>query len=281
MAEMKFSLVLATVGRTQELGSFLRSLCAQEYRSFEVIVVDQNPDDRLLPILQAYDGSIAIRRLVSARGLSRARNVGLSAVSGAVVAFPDDDCSYPRDLLRQVFERLEELPEIDGLTGRAVTENGASYARFDLRPGFLSKSNVWQRVSSFTMFLRRHVIEAVGPFDESLGLGSGTPWQGGEDIDYPLRAIEKGFCIYYDPSICVYHPEPGAGGEDISTRAYRYGAGIGRVWRKHHFPFWLVAYYLSRPIGGAVLSLAQGKPKKANYHWSAFRGRLSGWSAPL
>jgi len=51
----------------------------------------------------------------------------------------------------------------------------------------------------------------------------------------------------------------------------------GRVWRKHRFPLWQVVYHLARPLGGAVTGLAQGRPQKAKYHLSAFRGRLLGW----
>ena len=46
-----FALILATVGRTVELNRLFDTLAAQSYRDFEVIVVDQNRDDRLLPIL--------------------------------------------------------------------------------------------------------------------------------------------------------------------------------------------------------------------------------------
>ncbi len=46
-----FSLIVATLGRTDELIAFLESLVAQSERNFEVIVVDQNPDERLEPVI--------------------------------------------------------------------------------------------------------------------------------------------------------------------------------------------------------------------------------------
>jgi len=279
---MKLSLVLATISRTQELKEFLRSLRDQEYQNLELIIVDQNQDDRLLPVLDEYAEKLRICRLVSEPGLSKARNVGISAITGDVVGFPDDDCYYPHGLLHLVDRCLEHHQEIDGLTGRVVGKAGENYARFHRRPGYLTKFNVWQRAASSTMFLRRSVVNAVGPFDESLGPGAGTPWLAAEDIDYPLRAIASGYLIYYDPAIVVMHPSPIAEGYGPALdRAYRYGLGIGRVWRKHRFPLWLVTYYLARPLGGAMLSLAQGHMEKARYHWSAFRGRLQGWSAKL
>ena len=58
---------------------------------------------------------------------------------------------------------------------------------------------------SFTLFLRRDVVARVGPFDERLGLGSGTPWSSGEELDYVLRAIQSGARIVYDPDLTVTH----------------------------------------------------------------------------
>ena len=82
-----FSLILATSGRTTELHRFFSSLEAAA-GDCECLVVDQNPDERLLPILAAWEGRLPIKHLKSPPGLSRARNVGLAAATGEVVAFP-------------------------------------------------------------------------------------------------------------------------------------------------------------------------------------------------
>ena len=49
---MKVSLVLATVGRADDVGRLVQSLVGQTSTDFELIVVDQNADERLLPHLQ-------------------------------------------------------------------------------------------------------------------------------------------------------------------------------------------------------------------------------------
>lgn len=279
---IQYSLVLATIGRTHEVQPFIESLLRQQTRGVELIVVDQNPDSRLVAILEEYTSRLRWIRVESEPGLSKARNRGLVRARGEIIAFPDDDCIYPETLLHTVARILDSHPEFDAVTGRVVGEDGKAYARFDRAPGELSSWNAWRRAASVSLFVRRRVVERIGGFDETLGLGAGTPWGGGEDIDYPLRAIEAGFSIRYEPTIRVIHPNPlGAGYHLAAERARRYGAGMGRVWRKHGLPLGFVAYNLARPLAGAGLSLVSGRIEKARYHWSAFRGRLAGWLAPM
>ena len=279
---MHFSLILATVDRIREVERFLKSLDSQTHRAFELIVVDQNKDERLLPLLAAYREKFSILHLKSEPGSSRARNIGLRHITGNVVAFPDDDCWYPPQLLEHITGFFCEHPELDGFTVRMADESGQSGAtRFDKKPGLLAQTNAWRRVATFTIFFRRIVVEAVGEFDEALGPGAGTIWGGGEDIDYALRATEADFKVYYRPDIYIFHPSypspPEYDYSKLGGRAYGYNVGIGRVWRKHNYPLWFVAYYLLRPIGGAALSLVQGDKGKAYFYFRSLRGRLRGW----
>jgi glycosyltransferase involved in cell wall biosynthesis len=275
-------LILATVDRIREVERFLKSLDSQTHRAFELIVVDQNKDERLLPLLAAYREKFSILHLKSEPGSSRARNIGLRHITGNVVAFPDDDCWYPPQLLEHITGFFCEHPELDGFTVRMADESGQSGAtRFDKKPGLLSQTNAWRRVATFTIFFRRIVVEAVGEFDEALGPGAGTIWGGGEDIDYALRATEADFKVYYRPDIYIFHPSypspPEYDYSKLGGRAYGYNVGIGRVWRKHNYPLWFVAYYLLRSIGGAALSLVQGDKGKAYFYFRSLRGRLRGW----
>ena len=99
---MKFSLIVCTLGRYEELDQLFESLRKQTYSDFEVILVDQNDKDYLNEIINEYSNEFDIRHIFSEKGLSRARNIGLKYVSGQIVAFPDDDCWYPIDLLERV-----------------------------------------------------------------------------------------------------------------------------------------------------------------------------------
>ena len=275
---MRYSLVTATVGRTSELERFLASLEAQSYRDFELIVVDQNLDDRLVPLVRSYEDELAITHIRERRrGASRARNIGIEHAGGDIVTFPDDDCWYPPDLLGRVAQIFVHHPELDGLTGRLIDGHGRGVmGRFDLKPGRIEAFNVWARGIEATIFLRRSRVEGLR-FDESLGVGSGTMWGAGEVTDVMLTLLADGKLLYYYPDILIGHP-PFTTLYDAKAlrKAYSYGCGMGRVLRKHKTPLRLKMKWLIRPLGGTILSIARLRPARALYHFNIFRGRLRG-----
>ncbi len=277
--QLKFSLVLATIGRTEELVRFLKSLHDQSYTNFELIVIDQNTDDRLVPILNSFNKLFSIQRLYSEKGLSKARNVGLKHITGDIIAFPDDDCWYPPMLLEKVHNWFIVNTKISGLTGRSVDENGEmSMQRWSAESGNITKHNIWMRATSYTIFLRKNVIDSVTEFDERLGVGSGTPWGSAEEVDFLIRVLNKGYSIYYNNEIFAYHPNPVLEYNTKSIdRAYSYGRGMGRVLRSYHYSLFIIGYTMIRPLIGFVLSLLTCKIRKAHYHWAIFTGRFRGW----
>ncbi len=275
---MRFSLVLGTFGRTVELEECLASLDAQTLRAFELIVVDQNPDERLAPILARYESRFPILHLrPEQRGLSRAKNLGLKHASGEVIGFPDDNCRYPPELLARVMRFFTGHPEIAGLCGRSVDDDGKdSNLRFDTEPGPVDRFNVWRRAMAYNIFVRAASARGVW-FDERLGPGAGTKWGAADETDFVLKLLNRGAPIYYDPALLAIHPQPVTRfDEAASSRAYSYGCGMGHVLKKHRYPIPFRVKMLLPPIKNTLSSLARGKPSEARYRYSAFKGRVNG-----
>jgi glycosyltransferase involved in cell wall biosynthesis len=273
------SLLICTLGRTSELGYLLDSLDAQTYRNFEVILVDQNHDDRLASLLQQFEKRLSIKHLRSLRGLSHGRNAGLSSVRGTIVAFPDDDCEYPPDLLARVVQTLDSSPTIAGLCGRTINSHGQDVvSKFDRDPGPISAINLWWRSTSATIFLRTAVTRDIGSFDERLGAGSGTPWGAGEEIDYLCRALKSGYKLIYDPELCVLHPSPPTDNSLAARqRASSYGRAMGFVLGNQSYPLWFAGYMILRPVGGAVLDILRCRLASARLRWRVARARATGY----
>jgi GT2 family glycosyltransferase len=274
--DLRFDLVVATVDRTADLEALLGSLEAQTHRSFRLVVVDQNEDDRVETVLAAHPG-LETLHLRSARGLSRARNAALIDLAGNVVAFPDDDCVYPPDLLERVARRLTDHPTLDGLTGRAVADDGSAHPSWAAAAVMLDPYNLWNRVISFAIFLRRELVERVGAFDERLGLGAGSLWSSGEEVEYVLRAIRAGARIEYDPRIAVTHPVKRYTRSELHAVGLRDGASVGWILRRHGYGARETGRMLVRPIGGIGASLVRGDLTRASFHAATLRGRVQGY----
>lgn len=275
---MKFSLVLATVGRTDEVDRLLDTLSKQIYSNFELIVVDQNDDGRLLPILDKYANRIKVIRVSSERGLSKARNVGLKHVTGDFVAFPDDDCWYEEETLKSVFDLFEANPRLGGVTGTFCNENGQTEGRWPKEETMLSMSNVWRCAISFSIFLRRSVLETVGGFDESLGVGAGTKWGAGEETDILIRSIKSGVAIKYFPKLVLHHPVKVA---DFSLssrpRVASYARGAGRVLRKNEYSISYLLGSVGVNAARALVGLMSLKFQRSAHFYCIARNKTLGW----
>jgi glycosyltransferase involved in cell wall biosynthesis len=269
------SLIVATLDRVAELDRLLGSLEAQSYPDFEVIVVDQNADNRLVPVLLGHTG-VVVRHLRSERGLSRARNTGLHAARGDIMAFPDDDCWYPAKLLESIANWFELHPEFALLNAALRTADNLPATKSPAAPRRCAKSDVSKCVSSATLFLRRTVPIAIGGFNEKLGIGAPSEYKAGEERDYVLRALEHGFQLWYEPSLTVHHPSLYSREHQLRA-TYTYALSEGCVQRLHHCALPQIVGSLVRSFGGAAVRLCQGDLLRARVCALRGAGQLLGY----
>jgi glycosyltransferase involved in cell wall biosynthesis len=276
---MKLSLIVATRGRDREIGALFESLAAQDEPSLEVILVDQNADDRLAPIVAAWRDRLAITWRRSARAhANHARNLGLALACGEIVGFPDDDCLFPPGLVARVLAGFAADPGLAILTGPAASPaGGLGSGRWRAEAGAIDATNVWTSVIEFNLFLRRAVALAMGGFDERLG--PGTPLGSTEGNDLVLRAIRAGHAARYDPAQRILHPDKRLTPVAVE-RAALYGRGMGFVLRRHAVPAGTWLPFLIRPLGGALLAAARGQGLAARYYAATLRGRIAGFLTP-
>ena len=270
------SLIVATLNRVDELERLLTSLDDQTFKDFEVIVVDQNLDDRLIAVFRRHEG-LRIRHFRSDRGLSRARNVALPAAHGEIIAIPDDDCWYPGQLLATVTKWFETHPEFDALfTGTRNENNKLMAPKWAPGPGRCTKENVWHCTVAGTAFMRRRVVNAVGFFNENIGVGSASRYQSGEDSDYFIRILELGFRMWYEPSLTVHHPDLQSV-ERLRRKVHGYALGVGYVLRVHEYSWWYLSRILIRSLGGVGVSLSKADLARAHVYVLRAAGQLQGY----
>jgi glycosyltransferase involved in cell wall biosynthesis len=277
------SLILSTLGRTTELVRLFESLKAQGDIDYEVILVDQNPVGYLDFIIESYEALLPIRHTRSPKGLSVGRNIGLQHARGRLICFPDDDCWYPPTTLKDVVTFFSRYPDIDVVLGKTVDVNGDdSLSPFRKSSGTVSKDNLWISGNSNTIFLRHTAASRIGPFDESLGVGSTTPFQSGEETDFILRALSMGMRAIFLNSLLIHHDQVDREiGDKQIRRAWNYSKGFGRVLRIHGYGRLYLVYRVLRSAGRALVSLLSldGLQAKYKFVWAA--GTLVGYSHRL
>jgi glycosyltransferase involved in cell wall biosynthesis len=275
---MRFSLIVATRGRDAELAALFDSLLAQQEPALEVIVVDQNADDRLVPVIAGFAGRLTLRHLRSTvANANHARNLGLTAAQGAIVGFPDDDCTLPPGVLTGVWARFAADRNLAILTGPAASpEGGLGSGRWRDTSGPITVAEAFVSIIEFNLFLRRAVALALGGFD--IRLGPGTPFGSAEGNDLVLRALAAGYPAWYDRRQEIVHPDKRLTPVAVA-RAALYGKGLGLVLRRHRVPARIVLPFFIRPIGGMLLAVLRGQWLTARYYAQSLRGRMAGMLA--
>jgi len=275
------SLVVATVNRTQQLVRFLDSLLMQTRRDFEVIVVDQNSEGVLRPIVEKYEGKLALRRVCCSLGVSRARNLGISLSRGGLICFPDDDCWYPRHAVERIVAYFETHPVVDMVLGRTIDERGhESVSRFLAQSEPVTRRNVWLAGNTNALFVRRAAAEDIGGFDEKLGPGSGTPFKSGEDTDFVLMALNRGVRVYFEHDLAIHHDQvDSVVDERFINRVAGYSVGYGRVLRKHGYAVYYLFYRIARMLPRMLIAAVTGNRPQVKFRWVWMSSALRGYFA--
>lgn len=277
---MRLSLVMATVGRTEEVGRLIQSLIDQNDRNFELIVVDQNLDDRLnIWIQTGVAQGLDIRHTrLNPPNLSIARNIGISFARYELLAFPDDDCWYERTVIESVRNRFNSAPEVSGVVARWVEQ--ADEMGYAQASGQLSLS-AWRRFrggqgSSISLFFRRELFNALGGFDERLGIGR---WYGSaEDTDFLLRALASGARFDHAPEARIHHyfsTEEQGDWRTICRHIRNRARGTGAIYAKHRLDPYVVIRGCSAPFLLLLLKLCS--PRYIIRGWFMIVGRLEGF----
>lgn len=223
---LKLSLVMATYNRAAEMVRALESVAVQSTAAeeWECVVVDNNStDDTAERFAQFAENHLDINlRMVreERQGLSYARNRGIAASSGDIIAIIDDDERIGPDFIRAYIEAFAAYPRAASAGGRTVAEYETGRPEWMSRWTELPIANpldLGDEICEFrrggripcggNMAVKRSAIERYGAFDESLGR-SGASLVGGEESDLFARLARGGEQCIYVPQAVMYHIIP-------------------------------------------------------------------------
>lgn len=234
---MRATIIVCTRNRSGSISETLESLARLEGGDFDILIVDSSDDmdkEQTAELAKKFGAKYVHE---PRRGLSIARNTGIAAASGEIIAFTDDDCVPEKDWLAQKIKNYSN-PDVWACTGRVIQQHtgGASdlfeeVAGQDLGPekrvfnpadvrggiGFLL-SNIGKVFAKHmksrapapfgighgsSLSFRREFFAKTGGCDERFG--AGAPFKGCDDLEMLYRVLKSGHSIIYEPTAIVRH----------------------------------------------------------------------------
>lgn len=197
----RISVVVCSHNGQQTIGDCLAGLRELRYPDFEIIVVDDGSNDATASIVEQYDEFQLIR--TENRGLSSARNTGLAAATGEIVAYLDDDARPDPDWLSYLaltFLTTDHVgvggpnipPPGDGLIAECVANAPGGPIHV-----LLSDSEA-EHIPGCNMAFRKANLEAIDGFDPQFRVA-------GDDVDVCWRLQQRGWTLGFSPSAVVWH----------------------------------------------------------------------------
>jgi O-antigen biosynthesis protein len=216
----RVSVVVCTLNGAETIGETLDALGRLHHPDVEAIVVDNGSTDATAEIVAAHPHVRLIR--TPNRGLSAARNTGLRAATGEIVAYLDDDAYPDPQWLDYVALALRDgthagvggpnlpIPR-DGLVAECVANAPGGPVHV------LLSDTVAEHIPGCNMAFRRDRLEAIGGFDEQFRVA-------GDDVDVCWRLQQRGWTLGFHPTAVVWHHRRGS-----VRRFWRQQRGYGRA----------------------------------------------------
>ena len=215
----RISVVVCSYNGERTIRDCFEGLLKLEYPNFEVIVVDDGSTDATAAITQEYNF-----RLISTwnRGLSNARNTGLEAATGEIVAYLDDD-AYPDPHWLTYLAATFMSTIHAGVGGPNIGPPGDGPIADCVAnaPGnplhVLISDQEAEHIPGCNMAFRKACLEATGGFDARFRVA-------GDDVDVCWQLQQRGWTLGFSPAALVWHHRRG------SVRAYlKQQLGYGRA----------------------------------------------------
>jgi glycosyltransferase involved in cell wall biosynthesis len=196
----RVSVVVCSYNGGRTLEQCLRSLQSLDYPNYEVILVDDGSTDHTREIAARFPEVITIHQ--PNQGLSVARNVGLRAATGSVIAYTDSDCFADPNWLSHLVYQLE-CSGAAAVGGPNLTpDDGRLAACVAASPGqpthVLVSDQEAEHIPGCNMAFRREALERIGGFDPRYRTA-------GDDVDVCWRLQHEGEWISFAPGAFVWH----------------------------------------------------------------------------
>ena len=234
------SIVVCTFNRSRQVERALvhiAAAAASANLSVEIVVVDNNSRDDTKAVVAsaARTSAIPVRYVFEpAQGLSFARNRGLAASKGSIIAFTDDDCVVDPNWVTALWNEFAANPDIAVVGGRvdlyAPQDQPVSIRPIAERVRYANAGQIYGLIIGCNLAIRRGVAERIGGFDPAFGGSKGVV---ADDVEFVYRALKQRLGILYTPEALVLHNHGRRTAEDLRALARSYVRGRGAFYCKY------------------------------------------------
>jgi GT2 family glycosyltransferase len=253
----KISVVVCAYNAESTMRECLESLTKLAYPSYEAVIVDDGSSDRTGAIADEYPQFKVIHQ--PNRGLSVARNVGMSAASGDIIAYLDSDAVADPDWLTYLAWKFKSSPHV-GIGGPNLPppEDNWLAKCVAAAPGspthILLDDETAEHIPGCNMAFRKEALVEVGGFDPVYTAA-------GDDVDICWRLQDRGYTLGFSPAAVVWHHRRKTV-KSYLKQQMGYGKAEAMLFRKHPGKFNTLgtAKWAGRIYGGirAGLALSRG-----------------------
>lgn len=256
---MKYSIIIPVFNRPDEVDELLQSLCQQELKDFEVIVVEDGSKTPCKDVCDKYAGILDLHYYFKENsGPGQSRNYGAERAKGEWLIVLDSDVVLPKGYLKSLTPKESLLAAWGGPDAAhpdfTPVQKAISYAMTSffttggIRGGKGKKLDKFYP-RSFNMGIRREVYLQLGGFSKM---------RFGEDIDFSYRIVEAGYQTALIPEAWVWHKR-----RTDFRKFFRqvYNSGIARINLEKRHPGTLKLVHLLPTVftvGTLALLLAGG-----------------------
>jgi O-antigen biosynthesis protein len=227
----RVSVVVCSYNGSATIADCLAGIERLDYPDYETIVVDDGSTDGTAAIAADFDVTLIGS---DNNGLSSARNAGISASSGAIVAFLDDDAVPDPHWLRYLVSALLD-EEHAGVGGPNIPPTAAATRSRAIACGpggpihVLLSDKVAEHIPGCNMAFWKDALEAIGGFDPQFRAA-------GDDVDICWRLQERGWTLGFCAAAMVWHQRRGTVGSYLKQqRGYgRAEALLERKWPERY-----------------------------------------------
>ena len=227
--DKKISIIVPVYNGEKTIGACLSSLVAQIKNTDEIIIVDNNSNDKTKDIVtkfqEKYHNIICIKEVERGRGV--ARNAGVEIASGEIIAMTDADCIVPPNWLAEITEPIikQVAPAAMGFQEDVI---GNYWSRERQRADYefivtKIKGNFIDHIDTKNFAIQSSLLKSL-KFDCTLSAY--------EDWDLFIRAKKEGIKIFFLPNLLILHRHDASLKQLFLTQMER-GYNLAAIIKKH------------------------------------------------